>query len=165
MQLQIILYPHQMWGSSRIHIRSTALSHICQWYINLCDGNILSFEDDTTLYMSNSHLQSLYAQININNLFTWFCANKLSLYTNKTNYILIRPKQKRCDLSTSKIYINNMELNRIGHDCEEKVATFLGLFTDEYLTWQYQRHYITHWYTRISLTDCLLGECEKIDHS
>ena len=30
-----------------------------------------------------------------------------------------------------------MELNRIGHDCEEKAAKFLGIFIDEYLTWQY----------------------------
>ena len=53
---------------------------------NSCNGNILSFADDTTLYMSNSHLQTLYAQVNteINNLFTWFCANKLSLNANKT---------------------------------------------------------------------------------
>ena len=93
--------------------------------------------------MSNSHLQTLYAQVNkeINNLFTWFCANKLSLNANKTKYILIRPKQKRCDLSTLNIYINNMELNRIGHDCEEKAAKFLGIFIDEYLTWQ---HHVSH---------------------
>ena len=110
---------------------------------NSCNGNILSFADDTTLYMSNSHLQTLYAQVNkeINNLFTWFCANKLSLNANKTKYILIRPKQKRCDLSTLNIYINNMELNRIGHDCEEKAAKFLGIFIDEYLTWQ---HHVSH---------------------
>ena len=95
---------------------------------NSCNGNILSFADDTTLLMSNSHLQTLYAQVNqeINNLFTWFCANKLSLNANKTKYILIRPKQKRCDLST--LNINNMVLNRIGHDCEEKAAKFMAIF-------------------------------------
>ena len=83
----------------------------------------------TLLYTCPTHTYK-HAQVNkeINNLFTWFCANKLSLNANKTKYILIRPKQKRCDLSTLNIYINNMELNRIGHDCEEKVAKFLGIF-------------------------------------
>ena len=74
---------------------------------NSCNGNMLSFADDTTLH----------------------------------KYILVRPKQKRCDLIKLNIYINNMELNRIGHDCEEKAAKFLGIFIDEYLTWQ---HHVSH---------------------
>jgi hypothetical protein len=86
---------------------------------NSCEGDILSFADDTTLYMSNSNLNKLFSDVNIqiNNLFQWFCANKLSLNANKTKYILIRPRQKQCNLSALKIYINNSELNRIGHDC------------------------------------------------
>ena len=34
-----------------------------------------------------------------------------------------------------------MELNIIGHDCEEKAAKFLGIFIDEYLIWQ---HHVSH---------------------
>ena len=54
-------------------------------YVNdiskLCRGNILSFADDTTLYMSNSNLNELFLEANstINELLQCFCANRLSL--------------------------------------------------------------------------------------
>ena len=50
---------------------------------NSCQGNILSFADDTTLY--TSHLDELYANANekTNDLYQWFCSNRLSLNTKK----------------------------------------------------------------------------------
>ena len=44
-----------------------------------CDMNILSFADDTTAYISNIDLHTLHqeANIGINDLFTWFCANEI----------------------------------------------------------------------------------------
>jgi hypothetical protein len=116
---------------------------------NSCEGNILSFADDTTLYMSNSNLPELFSNVNlqISNLFKWFCANKLSLNANKTKYIIIRPRQKQCDLTGLKIYINNSELNRIGTDCDEKAAKFLGISIDEHLTWKY---HIAHVNSKVS---------------
>ena len=68
---------------------------------NSCRGNILSFADDTTLYTSNSNLHELYANANVqvNDLYQWFCSNRLSLNSNKTKYILLRPKHMRENLS------------------------------------------------------------------
>lgn len=40
------------------------------------------------------------------------------------------------------IYINNSELNRIRHQCEDKVAIVLGIFVDEYLTWTYHMAHV-----------------------
>ena len=56
-----------------------------------CDSNILSFADDTTLYLSHNDIASLYSNANrhINNLYDWFCANKLSLNAQKTTNILL----------------------------------------------------------------------------
>ena len=56
-----------------------------------CDSNILSFADDTTLYLSHSDIASLYSNANrhINNLYDWFCANKLSLNAQKKTNILL----------------------------------------------------------------------------
>jgi hypothetical protein len=50
-------------------------------------ANILSFADDTTLYLSGTDLNKLYGDANkqINNLFEWFCSNKLSLNAKKLN--------------------------------------------------------------------------------
>ena len=55
----------------------------------------------------------------INELFSWFCANKLSLNANKMKNIVIRPKHKKCDLNGLNISIDNIPLHRIGNDCDE----------------------------------------------
>ncbi len=59
---------------------------------NSCKGNVLSFADDTTLYSSHSNIEQLFANANkhINDLYQWFCANRLSLNANKTKYIWLR---------------------------------------------------------------------------
>ena len=51
-------------------------------------GNILSFADDTTLYMSDSNISSLFTAANreLEHLFNWFCANHLSLNAKKSKY-------------------------------------------------------------------------------
>jgi hypothetical protein len=106
---------------------------------NSCSGTILSFADDTTIYLSNSNLNQLYhnANIQINKLFNWFCAIKLSLNAGKTNYIVIRPKHMRCNLTGHDMFIQNTKLNRIDNDCDERAIKCLGLYIDENLTWKY----------------------------
>ena len=61
-----------------------------------CDANILSFADDTTVYVSNNNVKKLYEEANleINKLYEWFCSNGLSLNINKTKYMVMRPKSK-----------------------------------------------------------------------
>jgi len=105
---------------------------------NSCMGNILSFADDTTLFMSHSNLKELHANANIltNDLYQWFCSNRLSLNASKTKYIVLRPKHMREDLSRYSIQIDNTKLVRIGNDCEEQSTKFLGIHIDENLTWK-----------------------------
>jgi hypothetical protein len=105
---------------------------------NSCKYNILSFADDTTLYLSHKDLNKLYAEANIgiNLLFEWFCANKLALNAQKTKYIVIRPHQKTCNLEDRDIFINDSKLMRIGHNCNETTVKFLGIKIDENLSWK-----------------------------
>ena len=70
-----------------------------------------------------------------NNLYEWFCSNRLSLNANKTKYIVLRPRHTR-DLSHYNIHIGNTQLSRIGNDCLEKISKFLGMHLDENLTWK-----------------------------
>ena len=53
-----------------------------------CQCNILSFADDTTLYVSHSNINTLFSIANeqLNNLFAWFCANKLCL--NESGHLI-----------------------------------------------------------------------------
>ena len=54
-----------------------------------CESSILSFADDTTLHISDHNLVSLFENANkeINKLYKWFCANKLSLNANTTKHV------------------------------------------------------------------------------
>ena len=103
-----------------------------------CESSILSFADDTTLYISDHNFISLFGKVNeeINKLYKWFCANKLSLNANKTKYIVIRPKHRRCDLDNMNVLINYIPLNRIGQNCVDTSVKFLGICIDEHLTWK-----------------------------
>ncbi len=116
---------------------------------NSCDGNILSYADDTTLYTSHTDVRQLYDNANaqINELYRWFCANKLSLNAKKTKYIMIRPKHKKYDLKQFSMHIDNIPLDRIGNDCIDKSTKFLGMHIDENLTW---KHHITEVNKKVS---------------
>ena len=103
-----------------------------------CEGKILSFADDTTLLTSNNSVQSLYheATLNINRLYGWFCANRLSLNAKKTKYIVIRAPHIKYDLTDHDILIDGVKLTRVGMDCEETSTKFLGISIDETLSWK-----------------------------
>ena len=135
-------------------------------YVNdICNScgtdNVLSFADDTTVYVSDTNLNQLYqnANIKINQLFEWFCANKLSLNAGKTKYIVIRPKHIRSKLDGHNIFIQNTKLIRIGNDCQEKAAKFLGIYIDENLTW---KHHLSHINKKISSAIFAIKQVKKI---
>ena len=87
-----------------------------------CNSNILSFADDTTIFSSHSNIMSLFELGNkdLNDSYTWFCANRLSLNVGNTKYILIKPRQRQCDCSGLSMSIHNTKLMRIGMDCNEQ---------------------------------------------
>ena len=60
------------------------------------NAHILSFADDTSLVISDTDISTLYQRANVemNNLSEWFCANGLSLNKNKTIYGFQRWYQK-----------------------------------------------------------------------
>ena len=105
---------------------------------NSCDSNILSFADDTTMYSSHSDINSLFEMGNteINNVYAWFCTNKLSLNAGKTKYIIIKPRQRHCD-------------TRIGNNCSETSTKFLGILIDVNLSW---KQHISYLNSKISKT-------------
>ena len=110
---------------------------------NSCDSNILYFADDTTIYSSHSDINSLFEMGNaeINNVYTWFCTNKLSLNAGKNKYIIIKPQQRHCDISGRNISINNVSLTRIGNNCPETSTKSLGILI-VYYSWKQRISYL-----------------------
>ena len=102
------------------------------------NGNILSFADDTSLYLSDSNIENLYSNANIqlNQLYDWFCANRLSLNPNKTKFIILRTPKQLPNTTGLKLCIDGIPLTQIGANFTEKSTKFLGLHIDELLSWK-----------------------------
>ena len=94
-------------------------------------NNILSFADDTTVFLSDSNPSRLFNRANtsMDAIFNWFCANKLALNATITQYMVIQPPTKTFDLSTYNIIIDYVILTQ-KTSCE-----FLGMTIDESLSW------------------------------
>ena len=99
---------------------------------NCTEAKILSYADDTTVILSNSDPFVLFRDSNLalDNLFNWFCANKLSLNATKTQYMIIRPPTNKTDVSQQNLSINGVCLTQAS-ECK-----FLGIIIDESLSWK-----------------------------
>ena len=56
-------------------------------------NNVFLFADDTTLLYADKNLRSLEATVNkeFANVCNWLMANKLSLNTKKSNFVIFKP--------------------------------------------------------------------------
>jgi hypothetical protein len=75
--------------------------------INNCTHlSILSFADDTTVYMSHKNLNELYniANEELVKLNDWLCANKLALNIKKLNMQYLGHKSNVINLQMSLLY-------------------------------------------------------------
>ena len=100
-------------------------------------SNILKFilfADDTTIFHSHKNIHEVFQVIKteLPKVQEWLNANKLSLNTIKTKYMLFHKPNMADDLPLRlpKIHVNNAEI--------EKVTSFkfLGVYFDENMTWK-----------------------------
>ena len=106
--------------------------------------SVLSFADDTTLYLSDSNIKTLYRVANneLNKLYKWLCANKLALNTDKTKYMIICSKHHKYDNNNLNLNINGIIINQISKNNNETSVKFLGVFLDEHLSWKNHIQYL-----------------------
>jgi len=90
------------------------------------------FADDTSLLLSDKNLSNLVNNINseLSIMKSWFAANKLSLNTNKTNYIVFHSPQKKIPPDVIDIRIGSSSIS------QAKSIKFLGVYIDENLSWK-----------------------------
>ena len=91
--------------------------------------NILSFADDTTVFLSNSNPSRLFSRANtsMDAFLTGFV--QINFKCTKTQYMALQPPTKTFDLSTYNLIIDNVILT------QTTPCKFLGITIDESLSW------------------------------
>ena len=120
---------------------------------------LLSYADDTVVYASNKDINQLFNHTNfeLDKLSEWFRANKLSLNTGKTNFVVFSPQRNKIPANLT-IMIDNKEIKQIGKDKSADSVSFLGIHLDEHLTW---KKHISSVSTKISKTIYAINRCKK----
>ena len=106
------------------------------YIINSTSLNLLSLADDTTVYKSGPHIDTLINNINqeLKHLCDYLCANKLALNVKKIVCIFSPPNNKY--QVNNCIKINNENVNHIGKDNKDESVKFLRIHIDKHLTWK-----------------------------
>jgi Reverse transcriptase (RNA-dependent DNA polymerase) len=115
---------------------------------------LILFADDTTLFHSDKDFDRLISVTNIEleKLAEWFKANKLSLNTKKTNFIIFGHKQQP-DIAKYKLMLDGNCLERV------KSAKFLGIYIDEKLNWN---QHINHVCMKVSKGIGIMSRLKQI---
>jgi len=89
------------------------------------------FADDTNIFYSHGSLDTLFQIVNseLTLVADWFCANKLTLNIDKTNYILFKSHRKSYPSDCPNLYIDGVPITQV------ESTKFLGVYVDQNLTW------------------------------
>ena len=112
------------------------------------------FADDTNLLYSNKDCNLMRKNVNedLKLIFEWLCANRLSVNTDKTEFILFKPPRK---IFNSRI---TLKLNK-KTIYESKKLRYLGLIVDNKLSWRYHIHELTK---KLSRTNGILNKLKNL---
>ena len=87
------------------------------------------FADDSNIIINGKNITNLFATLNVElqKIVKWLCANKLSLNTEKTNYIIFNFRTKGFDKLHLNPFINISTITRV------ESAKCLGIIIDSKL--------------------------------
>ena len=88
------------------------------------------FADDTNVFVCHKSIKHIEKILNseLQNLVTWFKANKVSLNIEKRNFILFQRKAEMFPNKNIDLYMDNFKINQIQY------TKFLGVTVDSKLT-------------------------------
>ena len=89
----------------------------------------IKYANDTTLVDSSTNPDVDIHNVELNKVFNWLCANRLSLNINKTKFILFHNKNKNIQNLIPNIKVNKIQVERVSH------FSFLGITINEHLNW------------------------------
>ena len=87
------------------------------------------FADDTNLFCTGKNLSDIVKEINVelDKIYSWVKANKLSLNVDKTNFMLFTPKCSQRNMDD--LLINGIRISEVSD------TKFLGVIIDDKLNW------------------------------
>ena len=102
------------------------------------------FADDTNLLYSNKDLKDLETVVNdeLIKVGDWLDANKLSLNTSKSNFVIFHPYQHKPDC-TIQLEIYNNDLKESVPLEQKTFVKYLGILIANNLSWKYHIDYIS----------------------
>ena len=91
------------------------------------------FADDTNLIIEHTNFDELIPIVNneLKSITQWFIRIKLSLNTEKTKFIIFRPKGKVLPVEPWGVAIGDQMIARVSE------IKFLGVFLDEFINWRF----------------------------
>ena len=92
---------------------------------------LIKYADDTTLFneMTNTGCDSIIINDELNKVYVWLCANRLSLNIKKTKFMLFHNKNKNIQDKVPVIKLHDVEIVRV------RDFNFLGITINENLNW------------------------------
>ena len=99
--------------------------------VNSCNlGKIRIFADDTSNFVEGDNINEVIAnaETSMNNLSKWFKANRLTLSSDKSSFMIFRSKKSKLNPLPSKINFGPNSMNR------QESVKYLGVTIDEHLT-------------------------------
>ena len=116
---------------------------------------LIKYADDTTLFneMTNTGCDSIIINDELNKVYVWLCANRLSLNIKKTKFMLFHNKNKNIQDKVPVIKLQDVEIVRV------RDFNFLGITINENLNWSSHINKIS---TKVSRA---IGILCKLKHS
>ena len=107
-------------------------------------GNIRIFADDTSIFITGTDVTEILntSEIAMSQIHKWFLANKLTLSTDKSCFIIFRTAQSQHNHIPDELYFNGIHIKR------ESTVKYLGLTFDQPLNWNLHVAHICNslWY-------------------
>ena len=68
----------------------------------------MSFADDTNIFITGKNMQSVYSKTNLElkHIDEWMIANKLTVNTAKTKYLLFTPRKSKYSTTSTSFKVN-----------------------------------------------------------
>ena len=90
--------------------------------------------DPRNIFITGKNIQSVYSKTNLElkNIDEWMTANKLTVNSAKTKYLLFTPRKSNCSISNTsfEVYFRNNTIEKVSS------IRFLGVIINENLSWK-----------------------------